>query len=64
MAAVGAAIAAYIEEEARLVAISPRKPPAMANLWVRSGREEMMRMRTLLQRRVVPARKASKEVKL
>lgn len=55
MAAIMAAITDYIEEEekARLVAASPRKTTLVLSLWRVSGREEVMRMRTLWQLRIV-----------
>jgi len=57
MAAIMAAVNAYMEEEAMAGAMmaipqQPRPVPAI-NLWHISGREEMMRMRQLWQRRIV-----------
>jgi hypothetical protein len=54
MAAVAAAIAAYIEEEKAVtpVAVQRSQVPVLS-LWHASGREEIMRMRTLWQRRIV-----------
>ena len=55
-AAIMAAVNAYIEEEARAceAAYVPRRAPApVISLWHVSGREEMMRMRQLWQRRIV-----------
>jgi hypothetical protein len=51
-----AAVAAYMEEEekARRLAMPPRRPVVVSNLWHISGREEIMRMRMLWQRRIVP----------
>ena len=55
-AAIMAAVNAYIEEEAIAceAAYVPRRAPAPAiSLWHVLGREEMMRMRQLWQRRIV-----------
>ncbi|HEY49661.1 MAG TPA: hypothetical protein G4O13_06410 [Dehalococcoidia bacterium] len=54
LAAVMAAVNAYMEEEGRAGrTATPRLRPATAfNLWSVSGREEIMRMRTLWQRRM------------
>ncbi|MFO7773917.1 MAG: hypothetical protein R6V59_08325 [Dehalococcoidia bacterium] len=56
IAAVTAAVAAYLDEEAEalLSAMPPPRPVSVSNLWGRSGREEIMRMRTLWQRRIIP----------
>jgi hypothetical protein len=54
-AAVMAAVNAYMEEEEmarELVAIPQRRPLSAISLWHVSGREEMMRMRQLWQRRI------------
>jgi len=55
VAAIIAGVSACIEEEeGTRGAIMPQRRPAMAvNLWPVLGREEMMRMRTLWQRRIV-----------
>jgi len=55
IAAVAAGVAAYIEEEgqARQAMLRQPEPPLFFNPWGRSGREEMMRMRTLWQLRIV-----------
>ncbi|MEE8636908.1 MAG: hypothetical protein V3T04_02100 [Dehalococcoidia bacterium] len=55
IAAITAAVTAYMEEEGRVLrpAISQRRPAAVLNLWSTSGREEIMRMRMLWQRRIV-----------
>lgn len=55
VAAIIAGVSACIEEEEETrEVIMPRRRPAMAvNLWPVLGREEMMRMRTLWQRRIV-----------
>jgi hypothetical protein len=46
MAAISAAIAAYLEEEqARLTAVPQPKPPAPANMWRVFGRWQAMRTR-------------------
>jgi hypothetical protein len=54
-AAIMAAVAAYIEEEerARLAVGAQRRQVPMVNLWHLFGREEIMRMRMLWQRRIV-----------
>jgi len=55
-AAIMAAVNAYLEEEASAAvatAIPIRKPAIVTSLWHVSGREEMMRMRNLWQRRIV-----------
>jgi len=56
MAAIIAAVNAYMEEEAlagAMMAIPQRRPVPVISLWHVSGREEMMRMRQLWQRRIV-----------
>jgi hypothetical protein len=56
MAAIMAAVNAYMEEEAMaqgLMAVPQRRPVPVISLWHVSGREEMMRMRQLWQRRIV-----------
>jgi hypothetical protein len=55
VAAIIAGIAACIdEEETARGAMTPRRRPALAaNLWPVLGREEIMRMRTMWQRRMV-----------
>jgi hypothetical protein len=53
--AIMAAVNAYMEEEqiAREALTMPQRKPALAlSLWHVSGREEMMRMRQLWQRRI------------
>jgi len=54
VAAIMAGVSAYLEEEqaVRRRAVEV-KPVAGASLWALSGRQEMMRMRTLWQRRIV-----------
>jgi len=54
VAAITAAVAAYMEEEGRALrpAISQRRPVAVSNSWRTSGREEIMRMRVMWQRRI------------
>jgi hypothetical protein len=52
--AITAAVAAYMEEEKPLVPVMPQqKPVVVTKLWSRSGREEIMLMRKLWQRRIV-----------
>jgi hypothetical protein len=56
MAAVMVAVNAFIEEEEKaheLIAPSQRSPALAVNMWHVSGREEIMRMRQLWQRRIV-----------
>jgi hypothetical protein len=54
IAAITAAVAAYIEEEKALKpAMLQRRPVTVSSLWHASGREEIMRMRMLWQRRIV-----------
>jgi hypothetical protein len=55
-AAIMAAVNAYIEEEGmarETIAVPQRRPVPAISLWHVSGREEMMRMRQLWQRRIV-----------
>jgi hypothetical protein len=55
-AAIMAAVNAYMEEEVMagaMMAIPQRRPAPVISLWHVSGREEMMRMRQLWQRRIV-----------
>lgn len=55
IAAITAAIAVYMEEEKAVVLpILWRKPVKASSSWSSSGREEIMRMRMLWQRRIVP----------
>ena len=51
-----AAVAAYMEEEegAERLAMPLRRTAVISNLWHIYGREEIMRMRMLWQRRIVP----------
>jgi len=51
-----AAVADYMEEEEKALrlAMPQRKPVAVSSLWHIAGREEIMRMRMLWQRRIVP----------
>ena len=53
--AITAAVAAYIEDEEKALrqAVTERRPVVVLNLWGASGREEIMRMRMLWQRRIV-----------
>ncbi len=55
IAAITAAVAAYLEEEARALApVMPQPGPVpVFSPWSSSGREEIMRMRMLWQRRIV-----------
>jgi len=55
IAAITAAVAAYMEEEEKALApaMPQRRPVTVSILWSSSGREEIMRMRRLWQRRIV-----------
>lgn len=55
IAAITAAVAAYMEEEEKALApaMPQRGPVAVSGLWGSSGREEIMLMRRLWQRRIV-----------
>jgi hypothetical protein len=55
IAAIIAGVSSYIEEEERSKAarVERQSPSIALNLWSISGREEMMRMRALWQRRIV-----------
>jgi hypothetical protein len=54
IAAITAAVASYMEEEKALrPAMLQRRPVTVSSLWHASGREEIMRMRMLWQRRIV-----------
>jgi len=56
MVAITAAVSAYLEEEARdrqAAALPRRRPTPPMSMWRFSGRDEIMRMRTLWQRRIV-----------
>lgn len=55
VAAVMAAVNTYLEEEAN-VAIYPQKPVEVMSMWQFSGRQEIMQMSSLWQRRIVPLR--------
>jgi len=57
IAAITAAVAAYMgeeEEKALRPAILQRRVVTVSSSWSSSGREEIMRMRMLWQRRIVP----------
>jgi len=54
IAAIMAAINAYLDEETALAVAVPQRPAAMVSLWQVSGRQEIMQMRALWQRRIVP----------
>jgi len=54
VAAILAGVSTYMEEESAQATRFERQRPAVAvNMWSMAGREEMMRMRTLWQRRIV-----------
>ena len=54
VAAIVAGVSAYLSEEAtgREAPARPATPRPVLNLWSLSGRQEVMRMRTLWQRRM------------
>lgn len=55
--AITAGVTAYIEEEKPLQPLMARRRlTGASNSWSGSGREEIMRMRTLWQRRIVSGR--------
>lgn len=56
IAAIAAAVNAYLEEEAQATAMARRPAEGAANLWQASGRMEMMQMRSMWQRRILPRR--------
>jgi len=55
VAAIMAGIAAYVDEQEKAVVLvsQQRRDAAPAKLWPILGREEIMRMRTMWQRRLV-----------
>jgi len=56
VAAITTAVAAYMKEEERALrlAMLQRRPVILPSLWSSYGRQEIMRMRMLWQRRIVP----------
>lgn len=56
IAAITAAVNAYLEEEAQSAAPGRREPMGAISLWQASGRMEIMQMRALWQCRIVPKR--------
>lgn len=56
VAVITVAVAAYLEEEEKALrpAMFQRRPAEVSSPWRSSGREEIMRMRMLWQRRIVP----------
>ncbi|TET55898.1 MAG: hypothetical protein E3J50_03760 [Dehalococcoidia bacterium] len=56
VAVITGAVAAYLEEEERALrpAMVQRRSAEVSSSWRSSGREEIMRMRMLWQRRIVP----------
>ncbi len=52
LAAVMAAVNACLEEESALMSERLQRPVPVVNIWPILGREEIMRMRTLWQRRI------------
>jgi len=55
ISAIIAAVNTYMDEEAAAAKTS-RLPKQEISLWRASGRQEIMQMRTLWQRRIVPMR--------
>lgn len=55
VAAVMAAVNAYIEQEAT-VTTPAQQPTSIVSMWQLSGRQEIMQMSSLWQRRIVPLR--------
>ena len=55
ISAITAAVNAYLEEEASTI-IAARPPAPAVSLWKASGRQEIMQMSNLWQRRIVPLR--------
>ena len=53
-AAIMAAVNTYLEEESDLLAVASPKPVSTPSFWHTSGRQEIMQMRALWQRRIVP----------
>ncbi len=56
ISAIIAAVNAYMEEEAGTAKTSRMPPTPVISLWRASGRQEIMQMRALWQRRIVPTR--------
>jgi len=54
ISAITAAVNAYLEEESLSAMAPPRIPVPTVSLWRASGRQEIMQMRSLWQRRIVP----------
>jgi len=55
ISAITAAVNAYMEEEAGTATVARMPAPAIS-LWRASGRQEIMQMSNLWQRRIVPMR--------
>ncbi|NQT71576.1 MAG: hypothetical protein HQ553_02255 [Chloroflexi bacterium] len=55
VAVVMAAVNAYLEEEA-IVTAPMQRPTSTVSMWQSSGRQEIMQMSSLWQRRIVPLR--------
>ncbi len=55
VAVVMAAVNAYLEEEA-IVTAPMQRPTSKVSMWQSSGRQEIMQMSSLWQRRIVPLR--------
>jgi len=55
VAAVMAAVNAYIEQES-IVTAPAQRPTSAVSMWQVSGRQEIMQMSSLWQRRIVPLR--------
>lgn len=54
LSAIIAAVNAYLDEEASAVVTTPQRPMAGINVWQLYGRQEIMQMRSLWQRRIIP----------
>ncbi len=55
ISAITAAVNAYLEEETNVATVAQR-PFSAISLWKASGRQEIMQMSNLWQRRIVPMR--------
>ena len=56
IAAAMAAVNAYLEQEAIITSTAPQQPVPTVTMWQLSGRQEIMQMSSLWQRRIVPLR--------
>ena len=54
VAAISMAVTSYIQEEQAALAVAHRRPePPAANVWGRTGRQEIMRNRQMWQMRII-----------